>query len=224
MLSFKKKNKSYEEISKSLLNEQSSFELKEAYNNLSTNVIYLPIEDTTKKIAITSSNYGEGKTSVAINLAVSLASSLIDKRILLIDADLREPHVNSFLSEAVSSPENATGLSEYLSGKADECNINATHVDNLDVIYSGEKAINPAGLINSEKMNELISSFDGKYDYVIIDTPPVNLVSDAILLVGRVNGYIIAAETQVSTVPMLNSALDALNTVGATVFGVVLSE
>lgn len=219
-----KKKKITQETRLSLLGKESCFELKEAYNNLATNVIYLPIDDNPKKIAVTSSNYGEGKTSVAINLAIALASSLIDKRILLVDADLRSPHVESFLADVVPSKKNGNGLSEYLSGKGDKCNINTTHVDNLDVIYAGEIPINPAGLINSDKMHELITSFGGKYDYVIIDTPPVNVVSDAVLLVGRVNGYIIAAKSGFTTVPTLSSASESLSMVGATVCGVVLSE
>ncbi len=224
MLSFKKKNKTHEEINLGLLNNQSSFEFKEAYNNLATNVIYLPIEDATKKIVITSSNYGEGKTSLAINLAIALASSLIDKKVLLVDADLRTPHVKDFLADAVTEQENGNGLSEYLSGKEDKCSIKTTHVENLDVVYAGESHINPTGLINSDKMNEFLASLNGKYDYVIMDTPPVNVVSDTVLLVGRVNGYIIATKTGYTTIPKLNAAAEALNMVGAQVFGVVLSE
>ena len=219
-----KKNKLAQETCLSLLTNESSFEIKEAYNNLATNVIYLPIEDKSKKIAVTSSNYGEGKTTVAINLAIALASSLIDKKVLLIDADLRSSHVASFLASVCASDDKVDGLSEYLAGKGNTCNVKSTHVDNLDVIYAGEAPINPAGLINSDKMNELINTVSDKYDYVIIDTPPVNVVSDAILLVGRVNGYIIATKTNYTTVPMLSSASESLSMVGAQVFGVVLSE
>lgn len=223
-MGFKKKYKTLEEPCLSLLNSQSSFELKEAYNTLATKVIYFPIEDTCKKIVITSSNYGEGKTSVAINLAIALASSLIDKKVLLVDADLRSPHVKTFLNSLISNEENNSGLSDYLSVETAKCKTYTTHIDNLHVIYSGDAPINPAGLINSDKMNELMSSFEGKYDYVIIDTPPVNVVSDSILLVGRVNGYVIASKAGYTTVPMLNSAAESLNMVGANVFGVVLSE
>lgn len=219
-----KKNKLVEETSLYILDKDSSFELKEAYNNLATNVIYLPIDDKSKKIAVTSSNYGEGKSSVAINLAIALASSLIDKRVLLVDADLRTPHVGEFLADAVPGYAMESGLSEYLSGKEEKCNIKTTHINNLDVVFAGEGAINPAGLINSDKMNEFMANLDDTYDYVIIDTPPVKVVSDAILLVGRVNGYIIATKTNYSTVPMLSSASESLKMVGAQIFGVVLSE
>ena len=218
------KNKTFEETCLSILDKDSSFELKEAYSNLATNVIYLPIEDKCKKIAVTSSKYGEDKSSVAINLAIALASTLIDKKVLLVDADLRNSHIGHFLADVVPGYAMESGLSEYLSGKDDKCNIKTTHIGNLDVVYAGESPINPAGLINSNKMNEFIASLDEKYDYVIIDTPPVNTVSDAILLVGRVNGYIIATKTNYSTVPMLSSASESLTMVGAQIFGVVLSE
>ena len=220
----RKKNKLAKEIPSSILNKNSPFELKEAYSNLATNVIYLPIEEKTKKIAVTSSNYGEGKSSVAINLAIALASTLIDKKVLLIDADLRTSHVGEFLADVLPEYSAEKGLSEYLSSKDKKCNIKTSHIENLDVVFAGESSINPAGLLNSDKMHDFLTGLDSKYDYVIIDTPPVNVVSDSILLVGRVNGYIIAAKTNYSTVPMLSSASESLELVGAQIFGVVLSE
>ena len=221
---FNMNKKFCEEKALEILSIDSSFELKEAYNNLATNIIYLPIDDKCKKIAVTSSKYGEGKSSVAINLSVALASNLIDKKVLLVDADMRESHIKSFLSDKINFNGKNSGLSDYLlSSNSDVC-IVKSHIENLDVISAGSPAINSAGLLNSDKMSEFISECEKNYDYIIIDTPPVNVVSDAILLIGRINGYILSAKAKHSTVPMVSSASDVLTSVGATVFGVVLTE
>ena len=219
-----KKEKIFEESTFNVLDSNSSFEIKEAYNTLTTNVMYLPITDKCKKIAITSAVYGEGKTSVAINLAIALSSNLVDKKILLVDADMRNPSVEKFLCGVVNPVENNVGLSEYLEKEDDELSIVKSHIENLDVVYSGNRPINPARLLNSEKMNRFLSKCEAEYDYIIIDTPPVNVVSDAVLFIGRVNGYLIATKSKVSTVPMLSSASETLNSMGATVYGAVFSE
>ena len=95
---------------------------------------------------------------------------------------------------------------------------------NLDVISSGAEAANPAGLINSPRMRELVSWAEEKYDYIIFDTPPVNVVSDALLLNDCINGYLIAVRADYSDVNALSHSLDALEKIGATVFGAVLSS
>ena len=217
-----KKYREGEELSAGILSNASAFEFKEAYNSLVNNILHLQLGDSCKKIAVTSSAYGEGKSSLAINLALSLASNLIDKKILLVDADMRTPHIKAFLNSEIKEQGNA-GLSDFLAGaKADDCFCNS-HVGNLDVVYSGLENANPASLLNSEKMNEFISKCESMYDYVIIDTPPVSLVSDAVSLAVHVDGYLISAKSNFSTVPMISKAEDAVLSVGATVLGVVLA-
>ena len=220
MLGFKSNKKNIESFSY-ILSDESEFELREAYNTLATNIMHLQLNDACKKIAVTSSTYGEGKSTLAINLAISLALNLLDKKVLLVDADLRTPHVKDFLSGIVTSSENE-GLSDFLSNDNSENFFTKSHIDNLDIVYAGSSVSNPAGLINSEKMSKFIAKCESQYDYVIIDTAPINVVSDAMSLAELVNGYVISLKKNVSTVPLLSEATDIISSVGATVLGVVL--
>lgn len=217
------KNRNYEEPSFEILCDSSSFELKEAYNSLCTNVLYLPIADKCKKIAVTSSVSGEGKTSVAVNLAISLAGNLLDKRVLLVEADMRTPHVAQLLRNYITKLEKV-GLSDYLSGAVEVPPTLNTTFSNLDVILAGNITNNPAGLICSERMTSFISDCEEKYDYVVFDTPPINAVSDSILLINKVNGYILATRTRYSKVASVDTALETLKSVGAEILGIVLTD
>ena len=213
------KQKNCDEPKLEIINSSSSFALKEAYNTVATNILYLPIEARTKKIAVTSAIYGEGKTSVAINLAISLAMNLIDKKILLIDADMRSPRVADFLNVNIKN-----GLSEFLSEKTDKPNIMPTDINNLDLVVAGTPPFNPAGLVRSDRMSQFLLECEGKYDYVIIDTPPTTVVSDAVLLAGRVDGYVIATRAKYSVLSKIDSAEQALSSAGAPVFGMILTN
>jgi len=219
---FKKKIATEERLY-DILDPNTSFELKEAYNTLCTNVLYPSSGEPSKRLVVTSAVYGEGKTTLAINLASALASNLIDKKVLLIDADLRTPHVYDFMKSKISPVKNA-GLSEYLTGKVDSPESFCGGVENLSVIFSGAPNLNPAGLLNSVRMKEFLVKCAEEYDYVIIDTPPANLVSDALLLIGGVDGYIIAAKNKFSKIPALDATQRALNSVGANILGIVLTE
>jgi capsular exopolysaccharide synthesis family protein len=217
------KNRNFEEPSFEILSDSSSFELKEAYNSLCTNVLYLPIQDRCKKIAVTSSVSGEGKTCVAVNLAISLAANLRDKRVLIVEADMRAPRVLQLLQNYITKPEQA-GLSDYLSNALEIPPILNTTFSNLHVILAGNITNNPAGLMCSEKMSSFISDCEEKYDYVVFDTPPINSVSDSILLINKVNGYILASRTRYSKLASVDTALETLKSVGAEVFGIVLTD
>ncbi len=211
--------------SQKLINPNTPFAIREAFSTLCTNVIYLPIEDNCKKIAVTSSLSGEGKTYISINLAITLANNLDNKKILLIDMDMRNPSVTRLLSlSGISETENTIGLSEYLAGICDELPVRSTRVENLSVLFAGADAANPAGLINSSKMLDLFKKCSEEFDYIIIDTPPVNVVSDATLLVKHINGYLIATRSDYSNVNALSNVVDSLESVGANILGIVLSD
>lgn len=205
-----------------VLNDQTPFAVKEAFSSLSSNVIYLPIVDKCKKIAVTSGMPGEGKSYVSINLAITLAQNFDNKKILLIDMDIRSPSVSQLFKNYPDSYDSKTGLSEYLIGLSEEPNIIETNIKGLSILFSGGESSNPAGLINSDKMTNLIKSCEEKFDYIIIDTPPVNVVADATLLVGRINGYILSTRADYSNINVLHAAEKTLTSVGAQLFGVVL--
>ncbi len=207
-----------------LIDENTPFAINESFRALYTKVLYLPIEDKCKKIALTSAFSGEGKTYISINLAITLAKNSENKKILLIDADMRKPRVARILSKYSDNSASDNGLSEFLAGIDEKPNIVATDIPNLSIIFSGKESANPIGLINSKKMDELLALCANEYDYIILDTPPVTVVSDAVLFADKINGYIMAARADYSDINSLTEAVDIIKNVGGEVFGVVLSS
>ncbi len=202
-----------------VLSSQCPRDITEAYRKLYANITYLPIEDKCRKIVVTSAAKGEGKTTVAVNLAVTLAQNLHKSKVLLIDCDLRKPGVELMLSKDFQS----RGLSEFLSGEDKEPNIVASSVDGLSVLYAGAFAENPTRLISSEKMAELFRLCEEKFDYIILDTTALEASAEAMLLKKYVSGYLLVAKARNSDVGSLSSAIESLRTLNASVFGVVLT-
>lgn len=159
----------------------------ESVRSVRTNLSFMASHKKSKTICITSEVSGEGKSFVTVNLAGTLA--LIDKKVILIAADLRK----SKLHKAFGS-NNKVGLSTYLSGQAELGDV-IVHDDvhNIDFMPSGPVPPNPSELLHSERMKELLTTLTPKYDYVLVDTAPVGLVSDAIPLIRQsdVNLFVI---------------------------------
>ena len=161
--------------------------IAESFRALRTNIQYLAADKKKKIISITSSVGGEGKTFTAMNLAAIFA--IAGNKTILIGADLRKPK----LHEDFNLDENK-GLSSYLINKSELCEvIEKTELKKLDVIGSGPTPPNPAELLDSSKMKNLIKDLNKKYDYVIIDTPPIGLVTDGVLLMQQsdINLYVV---------------------------------
>ena len=206
-----------------VLDKNTPFAISESFRALQTNILYLPIADKCKKIAITSPVSGEGKSYISVNLSRTLAINT-GKKVVLIDMDMRVPRVKKLLNKKLMETSNFSGLSEYLADIDSKPNIIKTDLENFDVILSGKETSNPIGLINSPKMNALLDKLAEKYDYIIIDTPPVNIVTDALLMLDKVNGYVLSSRANYSNINNLNSAIDAIKNVGGEVFGVVLTD
>jgi len=150
--------------------------LAESFRSLRVNLQYLFLDTGKKVIGITSSGQGEGKTFCASNLSVVMAQS--GKKTLLIDTDLRKPRI-----AARFDIDNAAGLASYLTGahKADDI-IQATDTENLYIIPSGPLPASPLNLLGTPRMEALLEKVRQEYDYVILDTPPLGLVSDFLVL------------------------------------------
>ena len=206
-----------------VLDKNTPFAISESFRMLYTNVLYLPISDKCRKIAITSPVSGEGKTYISVNLSITLANNS-DKKVLLIDMDMRVPRVKKLIQSRVPNAEKFSGLSEYLAGIDSTVNILKTDINNLDVLFSGKENTTPIGLINSPKFSALMDELEDKYDYIIIDTPPVNIVTDALLVLDKVNGYILSSRANYSNINALNTAIEAIRGVGGDIFGVVLTD
>lgn len=224
MTFFKKKAHSTDKMdSLRLINETTPFAINEAFRTLYTKIVYLPISDKCRKIAITSAVSGEGKTYISINLAITLARNSENKKILLVDLDMRKPRVARILSKYRKGSK-PSGLSEYLAGIDSEPNIIDTDIPNFSILFSGKDSSNAIGLLNSGRMDELLDLLAEKYDYVIFDTPPVSLVSDAAVIADKVNGYIITVRSDYSNVNHISNAIDNLTNVGGEIFGLVLTS
>ena len=202
-----------------ILNPHSPYNVAESYRNLYANITYLPIESKCKKIAVTSAIAGDGKTTVAVNLAITLAQNMSNAKILLIDTNIRKPDVELMLPDGYQG----RGLSEYLSEKDTKPNIVSTAVDGLFVLYAGAFSLNPMRLISSERMSELIRFCEENYDYIIMDTTALSVSSEALLLKKNVDGYVLVARSENSDVDSLSKAIESLQTLGANIFGLVLT-
>ncbi len=165
-----------------LLTEQDDFFTQEAYKTLRSNVIFsLSGEDEgSKVIQVTSAMASEGKSTTTVNLAISFA--MTDRKVLLIDCDMRRPKLASLL-QLKGSPGLSNVLVDY---KLLEKAITPTSVPKLDVMTAGDVPPNPSELLGSKRMAALLSDMRKVYDYVILDTPPVNVVTDSVVLASRV--------------------------------------
>lgn len=196
-----------------------NFQIIEAYRTLRTNLQFAlgSKESKCKKIAVTSALPKEGKTLTAINLAITIAQT--ESKVLLIDSDMRRPRVHRYFQM-----ESRVGLSNILSGMCtfDEA-VKETSRDNLHVLPSGLIPPNPVELMQSDNMRKLLEGISEKYDYVVIDTPPINVVSDALSLADAVDGNIIVISPN-STHPETKKVIAQFEYANANVLGFVLNN
>jgi len=191
----------------------------EAYRVLRTSVLLSSVDSPPKVIMITSGQPGEGKTTTAINTAISLAQ--LGASVLVIDCDLRKPATHKVLGVT----ENARGLSTYLSRNVsiDDC-IQRLPIANLSLLPCGPIPPNPAEMISSLKMRELLLSLREHYDHIIIDSPPLLKVTDPVILSTMVDGVILVVHGGKSTRDAVRRTRHELAIAGAKVFGVVLNN
>ncbi|HEX4946858.1 MAG TPA: polysaccharide biosynthesis tyrosine autokinase [Blastocatellia bacterium] len=198
------------------LDNQST--VAEAYRALRTSVLLSSAGHPPKTILVTSGRPGEGKTTTAINTAISLAQ--LGASVLIIDCDLRRPKVHK-----VFGISHVHGLSTYLSRDAElNALVHTLPIPNLFLLPCGPTPPNPAELISSEKMREMLISLSEQYDHIILDSPPLINVTDPVILSTMVDGVIMVVHAGKSTRDVVRRASQELTGVGAKVFGVVLNN
>lgn len=197
---------------------ESSFHVQEAYKATRTNIMFSFTGKGCKKIVVTSSLPSEGKTTTCANMAITFAQT--GSRVLVIDADMRRPTLHKKLDVL-----NNNGLSNLLGRFCTlEEAISKTKFENLDVITSGYLPPNPAELLASEAMTELLMILEHKYDYIFIDTPPVHVVTDATVLSNRVSGMIVVVRQEVTRHKDIQETLNKLELAQAKVLGFILHD
>lgn len=192
--------------------------LREIFRTIRNNIRFADPDKKIKSYAITSSIQGEGKSFFAVNLAISFANG--GKKVLLIDGDMRRPSVHSYFKV-----DNSTGLTSYLVGDLsyDEILVQ-TSVDGLTIIPTGAIPPDPAKLVESKKMQQLIKTMEDRYDMVIIDSPPVFAANDAVIMGGYVGAMMIIIESGRASRKHFYDVIDMFSKANVNVLGVVLNK
>lgn len=198
--------------------ESMPFGYVEAYKSLRTNLKFISAGSKSKSILITSAMPMESKSNTAINLAATFAAD--NKRVILIEGDMRKPSLGKMLN----IKRNTAGLSSLLSDDTLPKDF-IVKVDNLniDVIPSGLIPPNPSELLATSRMREAIEALEEYYDYVIIDSPPISLVTDAAVIGSAVDGAILVVRSDYAQVESVQLAKKKLEDVGVRILGVVLA-
>lgn len=219
-MSIFRKNRNVEsDVEFGLLDSSSPFALKEAYSSLYTNIVYIGVGDKCKRIVVTSALPSEGKSTVSANLALSIAENVENKRILLIDSDLRAPK----LGKLFNIPSGTNGFSEYLAGVDEKPNFIYLEDRKITLLVSGARSLNPTQLLSSSLMAKFFAEYEKEFDYIIIDTPPVNIVTDALMYTNFVNGYLLSTRSDVSDTKSISDCVNRINQVGGEILGFVFS-
>lgn len=203
---------------KHILTPKSGFFVREAYKTLRTNVNFaLADTEGCKVILVTSSMQSEGKSLTALNLAISLAQT--EARVLIIDCDLRRPKLNRLLGASAN-----IGLSNlWLDPKQINGPILKHEQLGIHIILSGDIPPNPSELLASARMQTMISTLRSKYDYIILDTPPVDMVIDPVVLAPLSDGVLFVVRADQSERGAVIHAMEQLEYAKAKVLGFVFN-
>jgi polysaccharide biosynthesis transport protein len=211
--------KADESLSKELVvvRDQISM-IAESYRTIRTALLLSRAEHPPKVILLTSPSPGDGKTMTSLNLGIALAQS--GQRVLLIDADLRKGRCHKLVNV-----EGSRGLTNVLTGQLTlQESIQQTTIGNFYLLPRGHLPPNPADLLMSEKMRDVLRELRESFDFIVMDSPPVIAVSDAAIISSLCDGVLLVFHGQKTTTPKARRALERLESIGAPIIGVILNE
>lgn len=188
----------------------------ESYRTLRTNIQYSSFDKEIKRILVTSAEPGEGKSTTASNLAVAFSQD--EKKVLLVDCDLRKPSVHKKFRIS-----NNIGLSDVVMDNSKIKKVINKYNEYLDILPSGKIPPNPSELLGSKAMENLLNELQKEYDIIILDTPPVQAVTDSQILSTKVDGVILVVRAERTKKDSVKLAKESLQKVKANIIGVVLN-
>ncbi|MGN0676545.1 MAG: CpsD/CapB family tyrosine-protein kinase, partial [Ruminococcus sp.] len=210
----KSSNGNYKLIS----DKNTSFIMKESYKSMRTNIIFALSASNKKIITVSSANPSEGKSTTTSNISLSLAEA--GKKVLLIDADLRKP-----VQHKIFQVNNKIGFSGVLGNiNSFEEAVQKNVAENLDLLTSGIKPPNPSELIGSMNTYELLKGLSKIYDYIIIDTPPVNVVTDALNISSEISGMIMVLKHASTTTDDIEKAIKTVQLANGDLLGMIIND
>lgn len=216
-----KQNGNNGQSSELLMNVDSRSPLAEAYRHLRTSVLLSTAGRAPRSLLVTSSLPGEGKTTTAVNTAISLAQT--GASVVIVDADMRRPRL-----QRIFEMHEAEGLSSILSSDVGESEmlelVRTDPASGLNVLTSGPIPPNPAELLGSDQMRRLMAALQGRYTHVVVDSPPISSFTDGVLIATMVDGVLLVVHGGKSSRHIVRRSKQLLNDVGAKVFGVVLNN
>ena len=188
----------------------------EAYRSLRTNIQYSSFDKKYKTLVVTSANPGEGKTTVSSNLALVLSQG--EKKILLIDCDMRKPSIHKRFRVT-----NTHGITDLLLGKKSIDSVINKFNNNLHIITSGKIPPNPAEMLDSKVMTKFLDAMKNEYDYIVIDTPPIQAAADAQILSTKTDGILVVVRAGETKKDIVIDSISKLKKVNANIIGTVLN-
>ncbi len=204
-----------------LINVDGRSPLAESYRHLRTSILLSTAGRAPKSLLVTSSLPGEGKTTTAVNTALSLAQT--GASVVIIDADMRRPRLQSIFGMLGQQ-----GLSSILSSDVSEdemvAMVKRDEASGLNVLSSGPIPPNPAELLGSDQMRRLLAALQARYTHVVVDSPPVSSFTDGVLISTMVDGVLLVVHGGKSSRHIVRRSKQLLNDVGAKIFGVVLNN
>ncbi|MBE7041301.1 MAG: CpsD/CapB family tyrosine-protein kinase [Ruminococcaceae bacterium] len=216
----KQKDNDKKDIRRNIISDDTHFSVTEAYKAARTNLMFTTAsEKGCKKIIITSSVAKEGKSTTSTNLAITFAQTGV--RTLIIEADLRRPKLHQYLDLP-----NENGMAEYLGGFIEDPHEIVQHLDkyNLDCITGGHIPPNPSELLISPAMEKMLEIFSEEYDYIFVDSPPINIVTDPVSIAKLMTGAIIVVRQNYTTSDSLQQAISALEFGEIKILGYILNS
>ncbi len=216
----REKKETNKDIRRNIINDETHFSVTEAYKAARTNLMFtLAGEEGCKKIIITSSVAKEGKSTTSTNLAITFAQT--GARTIVIEADLRRPKLHQYLSLP-----NEKGMAEYLGGFIQDEKEIIQHIKkhNLDCITGGHIPPNPSELLISPAMERLLEKLSESYDYIFIDSPPINVVTDPVSIAKLMTGAVLVVRQNYTTSESLRQAVSALEFGQIKILGYVLNS